>query len=89
MNAPPPPPPPGTEAWAQWQINNAFTDDTDRKAITDVVAAGLVPYPCLDRARMHYARACHERQWQGWQARLAWACIEALLKNPLDDSIPF
>lgn len=93
MIAPPPPctDTPGTEVWARWQLANAFTEDTDRKAITDVVAAGLVPHPSLSRARMHYAMACHARGWQGWQARLAWACVEALLKDPLanDDNIPF
>lgn len=90
MQAPAPPEPtPGTPEWAQWQIQHAFTDDADRRAITDVVAAGMVPYPCLGRARTHYAMACHARQWAGWQARLAWACCEALLKDPLEDDIPF
>lgn len=89
MQAPPPPPAPGTPEWAQWQIVNTFTDEADRWAIINTVAAGLVPYPSLSRARMHYAMTCHARQWQGWQARLAWACCEALLKDPMDDDIPF
>lgn len=90
MQAPPPPPAPGTPDWAQWQIVNTFTDEADRWAIINTVAAGLVPYPSsLGRARMHYAMACHARQWQGWQARLAWACVEALLKDPMDEGIPF
>lgn len=91
----PPPPqevsafPPGTPEWAQWNIVNTFTTDADRKTVTDIVARGLVGYPSLSRARMYYAAACHERQWAGWQARLAWACIEALVKPAEDDDIPF
>lgn len=81
--------PPGTPEWAQWQIRNVFTDDADRKAITDTVALGLVPYPSLGRARTRYAMVCHDRQWAGWQARLAWAVMEALLQDPMDDDIPF
>lgn len=87
--APPPPPMPGSEEWARWQIVNAFKDDADQRAITDIVAAGLVPRPSLWAARQHYARACTERHWMGWQARLVWAIVEALLKDPLDADIPF
>ena len=89
MTPPPPPPTPGTVEWAQWQLQHGFTDDADRRAITDVVAAGMVPYADTWRARQHYARACTERHWLGWQARLAWAIVEALLKERLDDDIPF
>lgn len=64
-------------------------DDADRKAITDCVACGMVPFPSAWRARTLYATKCHERRWTGWQARLAWACIEAILKPAEDDDIPF
>lgn len=82
---------PGSEEWAHWQLANAFTDDADRRAITDVVASGMLPHPSAWRARVHYARACGERCWPGWQAKLAWAIVEALLADPLanDDDIPF
>lgn len=83
--------PPGTPEWAQWQIRNVF-DAADARVITDCVAAGLVGYVSLGKARLAYAMACHRCQWQGWQARLAWACIEALLAGPIadaDDDIPF
>lgn len=91
MNVPPPPctDTPGSEDWARWMLLHTFTDDADRRAITDIVAAGLVPRPSLWRARTHYALTCHDRRWAGWQARLVWAIIEALLKDPLDEDIPF
>lgn len=89
VRPPPPIPTPSTEEWARWQLAHEFTDDADRRAITDIVAAGLVPYPCAWRARVHYARACTDRRWSGWHARLAWAIVEALLKDPLDEDIPF
>jgi hypothetical protein len=91
---PPPPPPlpphtvPGTEEWARHQLQTQFSPD-DAKAITDAVATGLVPYVSLWRARTHYARVCHERQWNGHKARLAWAVLEALLKDDIDNDIPF
>lgn len=91
MQAPLPPcPEPGTPDWAQWQLRHTFTTDADRKAITDCVAWGMVPYPLLSRARIHYAAACHAQHWPGWQARLVWAVIEAILKPAVDDDdIPF
>lgn len=61
----------------------------DTTAILDIVTRGLVPYPSLWRARTHYARVCHERQWGGHKARLAWAVLEALLKDDIDNDIPF
>lgn len=79
---------PGTPEWAQWQLRYVF-EPVDAKAITDCVAHGLVPYASAWRARTMYAGKCHERRWEGWQARLAWACIEAILKPIEDDDIPF
>lgn len=79
---------PGTEAWARHQLATLFNHQ-DVKAITDLVGIGLVPHPSLWRARTHYARVCHERQWPGHTARLAWAILEALLKQPVEDDIPF
>lgn len=87
--APPPPcPPADTEEWAAWQLRHTFTPD-DARAITDLVGVCMVPYPSLWRGRVPYARVCHERRWQGWYARLAWECMEALLKDDMDDDIPF
>jgi len=92
---PPPPPPldpaqvPGTEVWARRQLQTIMAAD-DAKAVTDIVAWYLAqPYvPGLGEARVYYARVCHERRWAGHTARLAWACVEALLK-PVEDDIPF
>lgn len=78
--------PPGTPEWAQWQLRNVF-DPGDARAVTDLLAAGLTSNPYTWHARTEYAKLCHDRRWQGWQARLAWACIEALLIK--DDDIPF
>lgn len=79
---------PGTEEWARHQLVMEFSP-ADAKAITDIVGVGLVPYPSLWRARTEYARVCHERQWSGTVARTAWAILEALLKQPAEDDIPF
>lgn len=78
---------PGTEEWARDQLRAMPIDDA--KAIIDAVGFGLVPYPSLWRARAHYARVCHERHWDGPDARRAWAIVEALLRQPEEDSIPF
>ncbi len=79
---------PGTEEWARDRLLYFFSPD-DAKAITDVVAIGLMPYPSLWRARTHYARLCHERRWPGPVARMAWAVLEALLKDDMENDIPF
>lgn len=76
----------GTEAWARDQLQGMPSGDA--KAITDLIGTAMVPYPSLWRARVHYARVCHERRWPGRFARLAWAIMEALLKQ-YEDDIPF
>lgn len=78
---------PGTEQWAVYMLR--ALNPGDARAITDLVARALVPYPSLWRARTDYARVCHERHWSGEFARAAWAIMEALLRQPEDDSIPF
>lgn len=72
-----------TPAWARDQLQ-AFTAD-DQRVITD-----LVTDKSLYDIRVPYAKACMERHWPGWQARLVWTIIELLVReiHPEDD-IPF
>lgn len=82
------PPAPGTFEWARQQITQAFPDEADSRAITDLVTSMWTGYCPSIHARVRYALVCHERRWSGAQARLAWAIIDALTKS-LDDDIPF
>lgn len=88
MTLPLPPPQPtiNTPAWARHQLQ-AFTVD-DQRAITDLVAQGVVSR-MLFQLRVPYAKECMERQWPGWQARLAWTIIELLVRGTENDDIPF
>lgn len=83
---PPPeyPPPAGTPEWARWHLRHTFSP-TDAAVIEFITITS--PYN-TGKARVEYARACHEMKWAGWQAGLAWNVIEAILA-PLDDDIPF
>jgi hypothetical protein len=95
MTLPLPPPQPtiNTPAWAQQQLQ-AFTVE-DQRAITDLVAQGVVG-KSLFNIRVPYAKECMERHWPGWMARLAWTIIELLVRDARnlgpgtgDDDIPF
>lgn len=82
---PPPeyPPPAGTPEWARWHLRHTF-NATDAAVIEYITTA----HKYSERARVEYARACHDLKWAGWQASLAWNVIEAIIK-PLEDDIPF
>lgn len=96
MTAPPPPTEaPGTAAWGWRHINTAF-DAADAAVITELCCIGLGTsasadgkYPSLYRARMRYAYVVHERQWAGWQCRLVWSILEAIVGTAEMDDIPF
>lgn len=80
-----PQPPGGTKEWAAYHLRYSLAPDDA------AIVEWLATWPQRHQRLVEYAAACHIRKWAGWQAALAWECVEAMTLplDAWDDDIPF